>query len=526
MKQSQKWHIALILAILAIAVYYLLPTFIQGEGHKFLPDSKINFGLDLQGGIYLTLEVDAEKAFENEMTQYGQAVRSELRSQGISITTPRRVEGGKGISFDLPAGTDKALTDKTLAEKFPVLKVESSAIDGGFTRYILGARPEEFARLENDTIDQALKTISNRIDEFGVLEPDIRRQAGSNRIILQLPGIKDANRAIDIVRQTAHLEFHIVNTNVTAEDIAAGRIPANTMVLPMVSRNGQPEQPIAVFRDALMTGSHIKHAQQESDEFGGPSVGMVFTPQGSNLFARVTEDNKGKLMAIVLDGKVYSAPVIKQAITQGRAAITGSFTLNEARDLALVLRAGALPAPVKVLEERTVGPTLGQESIEKGVKAAVLGGICVVVFMIIYYSMSGVIASVMLALDMLLLLAGMGMLGATLTLPGIAGIVLTLGMAVDANVLIYERIREELGKGLTPRAAIEVGFSKATMTILDSNLTTVIAAIVLYQFGTGPIRGFAVTLTLGIIVSMFTAIIVSRTVFRVWKNNESASLSI
>ncbi len=532
MKQKLTWRIALIAGVMLLATIYLLPNFSVIKDSplgKFLPESQINLGLDLKGGIYLTLGVDVDKAVENSMMQNGQSVRSLFRTEGVSITNPRLMTDKKSLEFTLPDKANKEKAEKLLAEHFPFLQVSSSSVtDDGMIRYILAVRPEEALRMYNDVLDQALTTISNRIDQFGVAEPDIRRQTGENRIIVQLPGIKDADRAIDIIGKTAHLEFHIVNTGVTQADIAAGRIPPDTMVLPSTDRRDATgaEHKVAVYRETLMTGEHIKNAKQDYDRNNQPAVAMSFSPQGTALFGRITTENVNKSMAIVLDGKVYSAPNINEPITQGTASITGRFTLEEARDLALVLRAGSLPAPVTVLEERTVGPTLGQESIEKGIKAAALGGLMVVIFMVVYYSASGIIASIMLILDMALLLAGMGALGATLTLPGIAGIVLTLGMAVDANVLIYERIREELGHGLKPHTAIDLGFSRATMAILDSNLTTVIAAIILYQFGTGPIRGFAVTLTLGILVSMFTAIFVSRVIFMLWKDKNSAGLSI
>jgi preprotein translocase subunit SecD len=257
-----------------------------------------------------------------------------------------------------------------------------------------------------------------------------------------------------------------------------------------------------------------------------PYVRLSFNSRGAVLFERITGDNVKRSMAIILDGKAHSAPVIQQKISGGNASITGSFTTVEAQDLALVLRAGSLPAPVSIGEQRTVGPSLGQESIDQGIKAALVGGIVVVLFMAVYYGLSGMVANLMLAFDVILILAGMAAFGATLTLPGIAGIVLTLGMAVDANVLIFERIREEMKNGLTPVAAIKTGFSRATVAIMDSNLTTIFAAVVLYQFGTGPIRGFAVTLTLGIIASLFTAIFVSRVIFDLWMGPKGRTLSI
>jgi preprotein translocase subunit SecD len=287
-------------------------------------------------------------------------------------------------------------------------------------------------------------------------------------------------------------------------------------------------QPIVLKNDVVMTGQYITDAKTQFDSYGQAYVSLTFNNRGARIFERVTGNNVKKRLAIVLDGKVYSAPTIQERISGGRASITGHFTTEEAHDLSIVLRAGSLPAPVTILEERSVGPSLGQESIDKGVFSTALGMILVLCFMVIYYRFAGMVADLALVLNIVLILAGLAAFGATLTLPGIAGIILTIGMAVDANVLIFERIREELRKGLSARAAIKEGFGRATLTILDANVTTIIAAIILYQFGTGPIRGFAVTLTLGICASMFTAIFVSRIIFDLWleKRKPGAKLSV
>lgn len=346
--------------------------------------------------------------------------------------------------------------------------------------------------------------------------------------MVQLPGIEDTGRAIGIIEKTAHLEFHIEydTSSLDMSRVERGILPADALRLPMQDAGRSGESYIIVQRNAAMTGQDIADAYQSYDDRNRPAVAMSFNRRGAALFERITGENVHKRMAIVLDGVVHSAPVIQNRIGGGRASITGSFTIAEANDLALVLRAGSLPAPVTVLEERTVGPSLGKQSIEMGTRAALVGVIGVTIFMAVYYSLSGVIAAGMVILDIILILAGMVALGATLTLPGIAGIVLTIGMAVDANVLIFERIREELRNGASPMKAVDLGFSRATLTILDSNITTVIAAVILYEFGTGPVRGFAVTLTLGILVSMFTAIIVSRAIFDLWITNKSSKISI
>ena len=333
---------------------------------------------------------------------------------------------------------------------------------------------------------------------------------------MQLPGISDPRRAVQVIGQTAHLEFHLVR-----EDVDPGKavLPPGVIVLPMLEKNPgqqQKETLIALEKDAMLTGEDVSDARPAFDNMNQSYVTLNFNARGARIFERVTGENVGKRMAIVLDGKVYSAPSIRERIGGGKASISGNFTTAEAQDLAIVLRAGSLPAPVSVLEERTVGPSLGQEAIDSGIRAAMVGAAGVVLFIGVYYGLSGLIADLMLCFTMLIVMAGMGAFGATLTLPGIAGIVLTIGMAVDANVLIFERIREEIRLGLTPLAAVRAGFDRAAISITDSNLTSIIVTVILYQFGTGPIRGFAVTLGLGIVASMFTAIFVSRAIFEEW----------
>ena len=360
-----------------------------------------------------------------------------------------------------------------------------------------------------DATERALEVIRNRIDEFGVKEPSIHRQ-GTEGIIVQLPGITDRERALEIIGRTAHLEFRLV-----ADDpelirrSAAGDVPPGYELQTVEGEQLLLEQAAALTGDALTTAA----VRFDESRFNEPIVGLTFNAQGGRKFADLTARNVGRRLAIVLDGKLQSAPRINEAIPGGEAVITGRFTPDEATDLALVLRVGALPAPVVIEEERTVGPLLGQDSIRKGIRATLVGGALVLLFMAGYYLFSGLIADLALVLNLLIILGGLGMFNATLTLPGIAGIILTLGMAVDANVLVNERIREELKTGRTLRQAIANGYNKAFTAIFDSNVTTLIAAFLLFQFGTGPIRGFAVTLTIGLIASMFTAVVVTRVIF-------------
>ncbi len=363
-----------------------------------------------------------------------------------------------------------------------------------------------------DAPERVLEIIRNRIDQFGVMEPLIQKQ-GLDRILIQLPGITDRDRAKEIVGKTAHLEFKIVGDDPELlkkavddkEDLEGYELKD------MKNREGKTEQ-LLVAKDAVLTGDTLVDASTEFSQqgFGLPYVSLELNDKGSKIFANVTGENTGKRLAVVLDGEVYTAPVIRERIPSGRAQITGNFSLQEAKDIALVLRAGALPAPVKVIEERSVGPALGKDSVEKGVKAVLVGAILVVGFMAIYYLLGGLIANVALFLNILITLAAMAYFKASLTLPGIAGLVLTIGMAVDSNVLIFERIREESKLGKSLRAAINAGYDKAFLTIFDSNLTTLITALILFQFGTGPVRGFATTLSIGIITSMFTALVVTR----------------
>jgi len=369
--------------------------------------------------------------------------------------------------------------------------------------------------LASDAMERALEIIRNRVDQFGVAEPIIARQ-GDKWIVIELPGVKDPERAIELIGKTALLEFKLVNDKTRIADLLdsegkvdSNKIPSGYQVLP-----GLGEAIFLVKQDPEITGAALTNAKVRiGGEYNMPYVAVDFNKEGAVRFAKITEINIERNLAIVLDGRVQSAPVIKSKIPDGHAIIEGNFTMEEAKNLAIVLRAGALPAPVKVIENRTVGPTLGRDSTRAGIVAGWIGLISVVAFMFIYYRLSGLVADLALILNLIVLLGMMAYFRATLTLPGIAGIILTIGMSVDANVLIFERIREELKAGKTVRVAIDLGYQRAFTSILDSNLTTLIAAAFLFQFGTGPVKGFAVTLSLGILISMFTAIVVTHTVF-------------
>jgi preprotein translocase subunit SecD len=519
--------------VAVVAIAFVLPSFpnLQTSGlKKVLPDSTINLGLDLKGGMHLTLGVDVEKALSNSVAQMGQDIRDEAREEGVLVLRPK-VNTQGNLTFVLLKKEQQTSLEDILSSRFSNLKVNGKTVqDDGQVLYNLRLKPEYRDKLEKMTLDQAVKTIRNRIDQFGVSEPDIRKQE-DNRIQIQLPGLDDPQRAIQIIGKTAHLEFMLVDEEADVAKAVKGIVPPGDALYQLQQRRADGSyaaQPIVLKNAVVMTGQYITDAKTQFDSYGQAYVSLTFNNRGARIFERVTGNNVKKRLAIVLDGKVYSAPTIQERISGGRASITGHFTTEEAHDLSIVLRAGSLPAPVTILEERSVGPSLGQESIDKGVFSTALGMILVLCFMVIYYRFAGMVADLALVLNIVLILAGLAAFGATLTLPGIAGIILTIGMAVDANVLIFERIREELRKGLSARAAIKEGFGRATLTILDANVTTIIAAIILYQFGTGPIRGFAVTLTLGICASMFTAIFVSRIIFDLWleKRKPGAKLSV
>jgi preprotein translocase subunit SecD len=382
--------------------------------------------------------------------------------------------------------------------------------------FTLHIDPKEAQQLKKTATEQALETIRNRIDQFGVAEPTIQLQGG-DQIVIQLPGIKDPKRAIELIGKTALLEFKLVAEDGSVEDALKGDIPADCELLyqrDVNPKTGEVKKtPFLLKKKTLLTGDRLVNAQVQIDSrFNEPYVSMEFDARGGKIFERITAKNIKKRLAIVLDNNVCSAPVIQDRIAGGHAQITGRFGMEEARDLAIVLRAGSLPAPVKILEKRAVGPSLGLDSIKQGITAMIIGSIAVIVFMILYYHLLGLVADFAMLLNILLLLATLAAFGATLTVPGLAGIVLTIGMAVDANVLIHERMREEKRLGKTLKACIDVGYSRAFMTILDTHITTIISAIFLFQFGTGPVKGFAVTLIIGLVANVFTAFAVTRVI--------------
>ena len=498
------------------AIIYLLPNLVDplpSWWSSILPSEKIHLGLDLQGGTHLVLEVQVDKAVEHNIERVRNDLLNLFRERGLSSVSVERVQGTQ-LQVRAPADSVERVRG-VLKGDFPNLAVVNTQTTAGTTEFFLTLSKEELRAVRDFAVDQSLETIRNRIDQFGVSEPIIQRQ-GQQDILIQLPGIQDPDRAKEIIGKTALLEFKLVDDNADVESAIRTGSPPGRQVLYGYGDKGEggsaaPRTAYVVESRTLMTGEYIADARvRPSTQLQGPYVELILNASGSRLFEQITGANVRRRLAIVLDNRVYSAPVIQERIGGGRASITGSFDIKEARDLAIILRAGALPAPVEIVEERTVGPSLGQDSIRQGVNSFIVGGALVIVFMVAYYKGAGVVAVVALLFNVLFLIAILAGFQAVLTLPGIAGIVLTVGMAVDANVLINERIREELRAGRAPRSAVEAGYQNALPAILDSNVTTFLSGVILFQFGTGPIKGFAVTLCVGILTTVITAVYLTR----------------
>ncbi len=510
MKRELMWRGLVIAAVVAIAAWSAYPL-----------DESVNLGLDLQGGIHLVLQVQSEDAIRSETNKDMDRLLQELRDAGVSTVSAGQESN---TAFEVTGVTsDRDVAVSEIVEDY--LPGWNWQRRGELLRFDMKA--QNVNEIRNLAVTQALETIRNRVDAFGVAEPVIQRQGleGSDRLVVQLPGVDDPERVKSLIKNTAFLEFRLVDYPPGGGGVGSreqalanygGRLPDRLELLsgPVKGPGGETvgTQYYAVERRPVITGRDLKTARPGLGEFNQPVVNFFLTHEGGELFAKATGDNVGKGLAIVLDGNVVSAPNIKSRIGDS-GLIEGSFTRQEVEDLSTVLRSGALPAGITYLEERTVGPALGQDSIDRGLEAGLLGLMLVVLAMMVVYKGTGINAVVALTLNIVLIFGALAYFGATLTLPGIAGIVLTIGMAVDANVLIFERIREELRHGRTVKSAVEAGFGKALSSVLDANITTLIAALFLFQFGTGPIRGFAVTLSIGILASLFTAIFVSRWLF-------------
>ncbi|MHB1604928.1 MAG: protein translocase subunit SecD [Leptospirales bacterium] len=493
--------LSLVLLLPSLQLWKDLPQGLQ----KILPSGKISLGLDLKGGMSVTLQVEREKAVQGTLEEISTALKTPSMEPTIQRT-----------DIDFPIGNGKVRDDleKEIRHHYPFLTLKSQNSAG----LVYTISPAEEKRIRTHAMTQAMEVIRNRIDQFGVAEPLIERQ-GKDRILVELPGVNDPERAMALIGKTARLEFLLVDDrNPDADRVIEKKIPVpSSDELLFSHRTGtkgeQVELPYLLKKGALMSGDVISDARVAFGQFNEPYVSMTFNASGAKLFDQITRDHVKERLAIVLDNSVYSAPVIQEEIAGGQAQITGSFTLREAKDLSIVLRSGALPAPVHILQNVTVGPSLGKDSIKAGIRATIFSGILVLLFMAFYYRLSGVIADGALLLNLILLVGAMAALHATLTLPGIAGIILTIGMGVDSNVLIFERIREEIRLGKPIRSAIDSGYDKAFLTIVDSHVTTLITALILFIFGTGPIKGFAVTLSVGIGINLFTALVGTRVVF-------------
>lgn len=523
MAKSLRWKAILYGAVTVFAILLLVPSLtaqLPPWWSKILPAEKVHLGLDLQGGMYLLLGVEADKAIDTYLEQIRSTLAADLKEQGVPVgkieiaKIELKGESRQGIVLEFSGAREKV--DRLLSGRdYSTLERVPLSEEGGITKLQLALDSKTEENIKRDAVDRALEIIRNRVDQFGVSEPEITRQ-GTGQMLIQLPGIKDPQRAIDLIGKTALLEFKLVDQEGNIDEALKGHIPPGDVLL--YGRSVDPRTGSRAYllkEKTLMTGEYIKDARVALDQQYGrqPYVSFELTDVGAKLFEQITGANVGKNLAIILDNVVYSAPVIKSRIPGGHAMIEGNFTTDEAKDLAITLRSGSLPAPVKILEQRTVGPSLGQDSIHKGIVSTLISAALVILFMIVYYKFSGVIADIALVLNIIITLAVLAILRATLTLPGIAGLVLSVGMAVDANILIHERIKEELRFGKTVRAAIDQGYHRAFSAIIDSNLTTLISGIILYEFGTGPVKGFAVTLSIGILANIFTAVYITRIIF-------------
>lgn len=513
MLKTPLWKIILILFVCLTGTFYALPTFLSDERLETLPDwfpkEQINLGLDLQGGSHLLLEVDLRAALKDRLAFVVDEVRKSLRASKIGYQSLR--SQNETVTFKLREGADQQKVQQSLKSLGGDYLIESLE-NNVFEIRLNEAAQQEF---EKNILNQSIEIVNRRINELGTREPNIQRQ-GRDRIIVQLPGLQDPSEAKRLLGKTAKMSFRMVHPEQPYAPSLRASPPPGYEILE--DNNAANSLLYVVQKRVEISGEHLIDAQVSYDEYNAPQVSFRMDNVGGRKFADITGKNIGKPFAIVLDNKVISAPRINGIIPSGSGVITGRFSVQEANDLALLMRAGALPAPLNILEERLVGPDLGADSIEAGEKATLVSIFLIVIFMILIYLGFGVIANVALIFNLILLIAVLTVTGSTLTLPGIAGIALTMGMAVDANVLIFERIKEELLAGRKIVQAIDAGYERAITTILDSNLTTLIGAAALYFFGSGPIKGFGVTLAFGIAISMFTAISLTRMLVSWWFN--------
>jgi preprotein translocase subunit SecD len=532
--QNLRWKlltiVVIFIAFAGVGVYPIIAAWRGINKPAFLMERQLKLGLDLKGGVHLVLRVNTDDALRIETGTEMERLREELSKRSVMVTnitspdsTHFRVEG---VASAQDATFRQAVVDQNILTNF-----DRSAGTNG--TYVFTMKPNVQVSLREEAVVQGRETIERRVNELGVTEPSIAQQGQSgDQILVQLPGVTDVDRAKEIIRSTGLLELKIVEQGPVATSDALmqnGQVPNGMEVVPGVSTPGDTAGTsfYLVRKVAAVTGKDLRNARQTVDENNQPAVGFTLTNDGAQRFGKVTGDNVGKQLAIILDGRVQSAPRIESRIsTDGR--ITGSFTQEEVQNLSLILRSGALPARMDYLEERTIGPSLGADSIRSGVIASVVGLLLVVSFMLVYYKLSGVNAVVALVFNLVILLGLMAYIGAVMTLPGIAGFVLTMGIGVDSNVLIFERIKEELAAGRGIRASINAGFSRVFWTLVDTHMAALISCAFLFQFGTGPIRGFAMTLVIGLVSNLFTSIFVSKTLFELalLRRQQVATLSI
>jgi preprotein translocase subunit SecD len=515
MLQFQLWKKLLVLAVVCLATVYALPNVLNGgdsEELAFLPGKSINLGLDLQGGSHLLLRVDTEAVKRERLDDVTEMIRRDFRAARIRFS-------GLQLSGDTVLVTIRDAKDMDIAATTLADLGNDYQVSRGDAQFSIQFTEAGFTAMESRAVEQSIEIIRRRLDPEGTKEPVIQRQ-GKDRVLVQLPGVDDPEAVKRLLGRTAKLTFQLVDMRMTASDaMQRGRTPPGSVLMDSADGDGRR---YLIEKRVMVSGEMLDTASATFDQNNRPAVSFVQNAAGAKRFGKVTGENIGRPFAIILDGKVVSAPTIQSQIF-GNGQITGDFTVAETNELALVLRAGALPAPLIILEERSIGPGLGADSVAAGEIAAVVGLVLVIIYMLLSYGFFGLLADFALAVNILLIVALLSALQATLTLPGIAGIVLTIGMAVDANVLIFERIREELRSGRSAIAAIDSGYKRAISTIIDSNLTTLFAALFLYLFGSGPIKGFAVTLGIGVATSMFSAVMITRMFIAIWVERKRPS---
>ena len=514
MVQFKKWQLFIVILFSLFAIIFSFPNFFSKDTMKklpsFIPSDQVVLGLDLQGGSYLLIEVDTESVVSENFETFSDRLRFSLRKNKISYS--KFNIKNNDIFFNIKNEDDKENISKILSKYSQ--DIISEYIENKLLK--ISFNDQKIKNIKDTSVSQSIEVVRRRVDEYGTKEPTIQRH-GLNRILLELPGITDPERLKKLLGKTAKLTLQVVDDDLSWSDLKSGKTKPGIIIYESDNELDPSGNPLlyAVKKRNAISGDLLLNAFPTLDN-ATPVVSFEFNNKGGREFGKITSSNIGKRLAIILDKKVISSPNIREPITGGKGIITGQFTFQEATDLSMLLRAGALPAPLNIIEERTVGPSLGADSIKSGKFASILGFTLIIIFMYLVYGLFGIFANIALIFNLLILLAILTVINATLTLPGIAGIVLTIGMAVDANVLIFERIKEEIKHGLSPIATIDTGYKEAFKTIVDANITTLIAAIMLFGLGSGPVKGFAVTLSIGILTSMFTAIMFTRILILIW----------